>query len=119
MNAIDRLKRDHKILRSKLDVLEGALSMGSEAWFVLRELCYTLSRQLQDHIKREEKLVKACKDVFREDALTHLTVAHTDEPQLLRRVNRLFVEEHGHSLNAIKPALTTLIRPVAQLPLTR
>ena len=110
MNAIDRLKRDHKILRSKLDVLEGALSMEPEAWFVLREVCYTLSRQLQDHIKREEELVKACKDAFREDALTHLTVEHKDEPQLLRTVNRLFVEEQGCSLAAIKPALTTLIQ---------
>jgi len=109
MNAIDRLKRDHQILRAKLDVLEGALQMGPEIWFVLRDVCYTLSRQLQDHIKREEELVRACKDALREDALTHLTVEHKDEPQLLRTVNRLFIEEQDHSLAAIKPALTRLI----------
>jgi len=110
MNAIDRLKRDHKILRAKLDVLEGALQMGPETWFVLREVCYTLSRQLQDHLKREEGLVQACKEALTEDAISHLTVEHTDEPQLLRAVNRLFVNGHSHSLNAIKPALTTLIQ---------
>jgi len=110
MKAIDRLRRDHTILRAKLNVLEGALQMGPETWFVLRDVCYTLSRQLQDHIKREEELVRACKEALTEDALSHLTVEHKDEPQLLRMVNRLFVEEHGHSLNAIKPALTTLIQ---------
>ncbi len=110
MNAIDRLKRDHKILRAKLDVLESALQMGPETWFVLRDVCYTLSRQLQDHIKREEELVRVCKEALTEDALNHLTVEHKDEPQLLRTVNRLFVEERGHSLAAVKPALTTLIQ---------
>jgi len=31
MNAIERLRRDHVILRAKLDVLESALRMGPEA----------------------------------------------------------------------------------------
>ena len=110
MDAIDRLRRDHTILRARLNVLESALQLGPETWFVLREVCYTLSRQLQDHIKREEELVRAHKEVLTKDALTQLTVEHTDEPQLLRTVNRIFVEEQGHSLTAIKPALTTLIQ---------
>mgnify|MGYP001573165055 FL=1 len=46
MNAIERLKRDHVLIRAKLSVVEGALQMGPEAWFVLRDVCYTLSRQL-------------------------------------------------------------------------
>lgn len=110
MRAIDRLKRDHNILRAKLDVLEGALQMGPETWFVLREVCYTLSRQLQNHIKREEELVKACRDALTEEALAHITVEHKDEPQLLRTINRLFVEEGGHDLTAITPSLVKLIR---------
>ena len=110
MNAIERLKRDHVILRAKLGILEGALTMGPETWFVLREVCHALSRQLQDHIKREEELVRAYKELLTKNALTHLTVEHKDEPQLLRMINRLFVEEQGRSLTAIKPALTTLIQ---------
>lgn len=109
MDAVERLKRDHVILRTKLSVLEGALQMGPEAWFVLREVCHTLSRQLQDHIKREEVLVKACKEALTEAALTHLTVEHKDEPELLRTINRLFIDEEGHSLAVIKPALMRLI----------
>ena len=110
MNAIERLKRDHAILRAKLNVLEGALNMGPETWFVLRDVCYTLSRQLQDHIKREEELVKACRDALTDEALTHVTVEHKDEPQLLRTINHLFVDQQGHSLAAIKPALMKLIQ---------
>ncbi len=109
MKAIDRLRRDHQILRSKLDVLEAALGMGPEAWFVLREICFTLSRQLRDHIKREEALVSACREVLTGQALTSIAVEHKDEPQLLRTINRLFVDQHGHSLEAIKPALVKLI----------
>ncbi len=109
MNAIERLKRDHVILRTKLNVLEGALQMGPETWFVLREVCHTLSRQLQDHIKREEALVRECRETLTEDALMHLTVEHKDEPELLRTVNRLFVEEQGYSLTVIKPALIRLV----------
>lgn len=109
MKAIERLKRDHGILRAKLSVLEGALMMGPETWFVLREVCHTLSRQLQNHIKREEELVRACNETLTEAPLTHMLVEHKDEPALLRTVNRMFVEDQGHSLAAIKPALTRFI----------
>ena len=53
MRTIERLRRDHEILRTKLDVLEGTLRMTPPTtWFILRELCYTLSRQLQGHVRR-------------------------------------------------------------------
>lgn len=109
MNAVERLRRDHKILRSKLDVLESALKMGPETWFVLREVCFTLSRQIRDHIRREEELVAACRKALDEQALRHVTVEHQDEPRLLRTVNCLFVEEQGHSLERVKPALSEVI----------
>ncbi len=56
MNAVSRLKRDHGIFRSKLNVLESALHIGSKAWFVLRETCVFLEEQLEDHARREEEL---------------------------------------------------------------
>jgi len=109
MKAVDRLRRDHTILRAKLNVLEGALKMGPEVWFVLREVCYTLARQLRDHIRREEALVAACRHAMREETLTHVTVEHRDEPQRLRLLNRLFMEETGHSLDHLRPVLTDVI----------
>ena len=109
MNAIDRLRRDHQILRAKLDVLEAALGMGPEAWFVLREMCFTLSRQLRDHLKREEELVAACRRSLTPKLLAELVVEHKDEPQHLRAILRLFVSERGHSLEQIRPVLTQVI----------
>ena len=64
MNTVGRLRRDHAILRAKLDVLEAALRMGPEVWYVLREVCFTLARQLRDHIKREEELVAGCRQTM-------------------------------------------------------
>ncbi len=110
MRAIERLNRDHKILRSKLDVLEAALSMGPETWFVLREVCFTLARQLQDHIRREEELVAACRKAMNPKVLAEVVVEHRDEPAHLRTINRLFVREPHQTLERIKPALTAVIQ---------
>lgn len=109
MNAVKRLKRDHQLLRAKLDVLESALRIGPEAWFVLREVCFTLSRQLQNHIRREEALFEAGRGVVGAEQLSRITTEHQEEPRQLRALNRLFVEETGHSLEHLRPALTTVI----------
>ncbi len=110
MSAIERLKRDHAILRSKLEVLEAGLRMGPETWYVLREVCFTLSRQLRDHMQREEDLVMACRKAMKPHVLAELAAEHRDEPEHLRTINRLFVEEHGHTLDRIRPALTEVIQ---------
>ena len=138
LNAIERLKRDHAILRSKLDVLEAGLRMGPGTWYVLREVCCTLSRQLRNHMQREEDLVMACrKAMIRPSAggngtlpgpssgpasshpagggmeprvLAEIAVEHRDESEHLRTINRLFVEKHGHTLERIRPGLTDVIQ---------
>ena len=110
MNAVNRLRRDHKILRSKLDVLEAALKMGPETWFVLREVCFTLSRQLRDHIKREEDLVAACRQAMTPTALAEVAVEHHDEPVHLRTINWLFAFESNYSLERLTPELQGVIR---------
>ena len=137
MNAVERLRRDHMILRAKLDVLEAALRMGPDAWYVLREMCFTLARQLRDHIKREEELVAACRKAMIPPAsgpetgpgsgpgsqrlpragggmnpkvLAEVVVEHKDEPEQLRTINRLFLVQPDHSLERIRPALQEAIR---------
>lgn len=110
MRASDRLRRDHEVLRTKLDVLEATLRMTPPTtWCILRELCYTLSRQLQDHIRREEHLIATCRATLSPDVLTHTQLEHEDEPQLLRTVNHLFVEEGGQALERVRAALNELI----------
>ncbi len=109
MNAIARLQRDHVILRSKLDVLESALRMGPDTWFVLREVCFTLAKQLRDHVRREEALIAACRNALDPAILAHIQLEHQDEPQHLRTINRLFIEERGYTLEQLRPALTEMI----------
>jgi len=109
MNAIERLKRDHKILRSKLDVLESALQLGPQTWFVLREVCFTLARQICDHMRREEELIAAARKALDPAVVAHVSLQHDDEPQHLRTINRLFIAEQGHSLERIQPELSRLI----------
>lgn len=109
MRAIDRLKRDHHILRSKLDVLEGALRMGSPAWFVLREVCFTLARQLRDHMRREEELVMACRRAMNPQILAEIAVEHKDEPEHWKALNRMFLDEKEQRLDRIGPVLQQTI----------
>ena len=110
MKAIERLKRDHGILRAKLDILETAVWMGPSAWYVLRELCFTLARQLRDHIRREEALVAASRRTLDPKVLAVVDVDHHDEPQMLRTINRVFLEASNHSLSRLRPTLLEVIR---------
>ena len=110
MTAIERLRRDHAILRAKLNVVEAALRMGPEVWYVLREVCFTLARQLRDHIRREEDLVAACRSGMNPKVLAEIVVEHRDEPEHLRAINRLFLAERSHSLERLRPALEEVIR---------
>ena len=110
MKAIDRLKRDHKILRKKLDLLEAALGMGpASTWYILREICYTLSCQLKDHIRREEELVTSCREALSPEALAHSQIEHQDEPQLLGMLNHLFIEQGGRAMEQVGTILREVI----------
>lgn len=110
MNAVERLRRDHQLFRSKLDVLEVVLKTPGDTWFVLREVCFTLARQLRDHIRREEELTVACRKSLSPRILAEVVVEHRDEPEHLRAVNRMFISETGHSMARIKPALAGVIK---------
>jgi iron-sulfur cluster repair protein YtfE (RIC family) len=109
MEPIARLKRDHRVLRSKFDVLESALRMGPETWFVLREVCYSLSRQLADHLKREDALLASCREAIGPATLAKIERVHHDEPGHLRKITRLFVQEPLGSFETLKIALEVAI----------
>ena len=109
MDAIERLKRDHTILRSKLEMLESALQMGSRAWYVLHEISFTLAQQLKDHLKREETHVTGCRSLLNPKVLAEVAVEHRDEPEHLRTINRLFVSQPPRAMELIQPALVRVI----------
>lgn len=114
MRAIERLRRDHALLRSKLDVLESTVAMGPDKWFFLREVSFTLARQLLDHMRREETLIAACRKALDPAVLAHIQLEHRDEPWHLQEINRLFVTEDGRSHEHVAPRLTALIRGLRQ-----
>ena len=109
MDTMERLRRDHRILRSKLDVLEAALRMGPETWFVLREVCFTLAHQLRDHMKREEAAIAACRGAIDPQVATALAAEHQDDPKRLQRISHAFLSQPDHALDRIRPALTEVI----------
>lgn len=54
MTPVEQLRKDHAILRAKLEMLENAMAVGPEAAFAIRELIYSLSRRLIEHEQREQ-----------------------------------------------------------------
>ena len=110
MTAMERLRRDHQVLRSRLDLLEAALRMGPEAWFVLREMCHALAGHVKDHLQREEALVAQCR-AFTASAplvLDRPQLEHRDEPERLRQLHQLFLREEI----APFPELAAMLRQV-------
>lgn len=110
MDARRRLKRDHEILRSKLNVLESALRMWPESWFIAREMSFTITRLLGGHIEREEQTTS-----------THLRSAgcfhkagHNDALQQLQAINGLFANGADNASaqlpSALRRVITTLRR---------
>ena len=110
MNALERLRRDHQLLRAKLDVLEAALRMGPETWFVLRELSCSLGRQLRDHIQREEQLIAQCRTALSPQLLEAITMEHHEEPLQLRMIQRMFLSRRHTTLDRVRPILEQVIR---------
>ena len=79
MPSVQELEHDHALLRKKLDLLEALLPVAPEARFILRELCFSLHRLLQEHLQRESPL------------LAFHSCTHAAAQQLLRAVNELLL----------------------------
>lgn len=110
MCAIDGLKRDHRLLRSKLDMLRGAVSMAPQSWFVLRNGCFTLSRLLQAHCAREHQVLASCHPALEREELGRQVMEHQERLQSLRILNRCFVEEGPPpSMQEVCGALTAVV----------
>lgn len=115
MDAVDCLKEKHQRLSSKMSVLESALGMGEEARLVIREVCFSVSKQLRQHITREERLVVACsRELGRvgSEELEWLAIEHHDARQRLQIVSWVLSGEPRFSLDVIRPTLTMVMATV-------
>ncbi|MBI3321073.1 MAG: hemerythrin domain-containing protein [Candidatus Omnitrophica bacterium] len=108
MDAIDRLIREHGFLRSKLRLLESALGTGEEAWFVVREVSFTLCKELQAHCRREEKIFVTYRAALGAGQWTPVVVDRAAERGDLLIVKRFFMEQ-PQSFEALRPKCAEVI----------
>lgn len=108
MDAVDRLTREHGFLRSKLRLLESALGMSEEAWFVVRGVSVTLWKELQAHGRREEKIFVTCRAALGRGQWTPVMVDHAAEQEDLLIMKQLFMEE-PQSFEALRPKLAEVV----------
>lgn len=97
MDAIDRLKRDHRLLRSKLSMLQGAIALAPDSGVALREGCITLAHRLREHREREATVIALCQAAGHGEELgeelARVTIEHGDRLQLLQMLTRRFAKE--------------------------
>jgi len=96
MESARIVRDDHALLRKKLILLESALQVAPEARLVVREMCFSLQRVLQEHMQREHR---------------HCDVgmpSHTAEHALLRGVNDFL-------LSGMKASVPMMVSRVSQV----
>lgn len=112
-DAVSTLKHDHTILRTKLALLDSALQVAPEARFVLREMCFSLLRMLQEHMRREaQALERTPQTPFGRNRVRRQTWDHAAEQAHLRVVGELLLG----GMKASTPAVVTrLSQAIEQL----
>ena len=114
MNEVKRLARDHRLIRAKLDELEAALKQ-EHGWWPTRQACVSLLPLLQEHVRREERVVTChCAELDGLDDKTQVGVERRkpDDPQLLSDVAWLVCTCGYGSMPELTPRL---LESIAQL----
>lgn len=110
MHSLERLKRDHELLRGKLTVLESALEVGQAAGFVLLQVVVALKQLLADHTPRERELLRAARQLPGTEGLSPVAMEHGEELVYLARISYLLSERPSPPIAAMRPAVTLLAR---------
>ena len=106
MGTVETLRQDHTLLRRKLEVLAAALEVAPETEFVVRELCGTLARWLQEHINRE---TAACSRLPAGRRSPLSFEGHTRACAVLRAIHDLLLTGHRTSLPTVILRLSALL----------
>jgi len=119
MNPIDRLQRDHSLLREKLQVLDVALDMGPETWFVVRETCVSLSHRLADHLRRADRVMAVATKALEEQQVGRLWLEHHVDGFRFRIAINPFLEGDdalfARATPTLKAAISSLRDHMAQV----
>ena len=112
MHATRSLRHDHDLLRKRLALLESALQVAPETRFVLREMCFSLHRTLQDHIGREAQAARRYTDRLSGGDPLPQVRDHAQSLALLRSVNELLL---GGMHASMPTAIAWLTKAMEQL----
>ena len=92
MGVTEFLRSDHEQLRKQLDSLEGAMRVAPEAQFALRRLCFSLTRMLDEHIKREEDVLAPYRDRIQALINNRSSQDRADQSGVLKGINLLLLD---------------------------
>ena len=118
MTPIEQLRKDHEVIRAKLNLLENALTVGQEAVFAVRELVYSLGRRLAEHEEREEVqlypvLHETLADPQREFAQS-LEIEHEEHESLLHALHLLTLRGTGMPMEHVAALVQQLSRSLRE-----
>ncbi|MBI4003790.1 MAG: hemerythrin domain-containing protein [Candidatus Omnitrophica bacterium] len=102
------LKKDHEVLRRKLEFIETALQVAPHSVFVLREMCHSLMKMLDAHIRREEEALSPYTNRIRAILRYREGHDHADQQQVLRDINTML-------LAGIKMPTSTVVNRLSHL----
>lgn len=88
------LRKDHEVLRRKLETLEGALQVAPQAPHMLRELCFSLAKLLNAHIAREARAVRPYRHRLARVLQERTHHDHANQRLILRDLNALLRQGH-------------------------
>ena len=108
MALIETLRQDHALLRSKVVLMESALSTAPHARLVFREKCFSLMRVLNRHMKREDALIRRFYERFPSARYLPNRKDHADEQAQLRAVTELL-------LGGLKVSIPLIVLRVSQV----
>lgn len=92
--AVEQLIREHRHFRAKFAALNAADYFWPESKWVIRELGFSLLRQLENHSQREMRLATDCYLALGRagsSELQRLAIDHSTECRTLRHVNQALV----------------------------
>ena len=107
MTLAEALRDDHALLRSKVALLESALASIPQARLAFREKCFSLTRLLTRHMKREAPLVRLYYERIPTARYLPRPKDHSAEHALLRAITELLLE-------GVKTSVPLLILRVSQ-----
>jgi len=112
MKPSEELRQDHQGLRAKLALLEALLPGEEGAVAALREITFTLNRELSSHAQREEILCAELPPLFPQTArvdLEQLHAAHHDQQRALERLLGLLWRDEPYPVDEVMRCVPQVI----------